>query len=109
MKNRIIKTAIFIAINLGLSFVLHSIGKIMNHNYNDMLAGEPLPGITELSINHGVTVPFIMILFSIIINMKRLNKHYDHFMYALLAIELFIVVFMMFGFIAPIFFMCQCM
>ena len=59
--------------------------------FNDMLNGEPLPTLTDLSMNFGYTIPIIFLILGFIAFYTKLNKYFEHLIFTLLILEVLIL------------------
>ncbi len=94
MKNQIIKSSIFILINIFLCITWKEIINIFQNNYNQILNGEPIPALTESTLNNGLFVFIILIILCIFISSPKLKKVYDHCLFSILIIETIMITFL---------------
>lgn len=103
MKNQIIKSSIFILTNIFICSIWKKVINLFRDNYNNILEGEPLPSLTEATLNSGLSVFIVLIVVCIMISAPQLRKVYDHCIFTLLIIESVILTFLCLSLVLPFF------
>ena len=103
MKNQLIKSSIFILTNIFICSIWKKLITLFQETYEDLLAGEPLPALTESALNSGLSVFIILIVLCLFISIPKLKKIYEHSMFTLLIIEIVILTYLSLSLVLPFF------